>query len=153
VAPFATFFRGLGKTVATIFDQQQPEARAAIVAACHAPFEQPYAGFEHMLQAEVSPAMQAWFVQWFAGAGEWPPALAHLIPPNGSPEAAYRAPFLSLFTHKKGDDYLTVFFDLCQVGHFPQTMLGILTALKNMVVPPMPPVPQPPAPQPPGVFG
>ncbi len=75
-----TFFRGLGKTVATIFDQQQPEARAAIVAACHAPFEQPYAGFEHMLQAEVSPAMQAWFVQWFAGAGEWPPALAHLIP-------------------------------------------------------------------------
>nr|WP_260691584.1 AAA family ATPase [Rhizobium laguerreae] len=150
VAPFASFFRGLGKTVATIFDQQQPDARAAIVAACHAPFEQPYAGFEHMLQAEVSPAMQAWFVQWFAAAGEWPPALAHVIPPVGSPEAAYRAPFLSLFTHKKGDDYLTVFLDQCQVGHFPQTMLGILTALKNMVAPPAPP---PAAQQPPGVFG
>jgi putative ATP-dependent endonuclease of the OLD family len=153
VAPFASFFRGLGKTVATIFDHQQADARAAIIASCHAPFEQPYAGFEHMLQAEVSPAMQAWFVQWFAGAGEWPAALAHVVPPFGSPEAAYRAAFLSLFTHKKGDDYLTIFFDQCQVGHFPQTMLGILTALKNMVVPPAPPVPPTAAPQPPGVFG
>jgi putative ATP-dependent endonuclease of OLD family len=136
VASFAGFFRGLGKTVATIFDQQPPAAKAAIQAACDAAFEQPYRGFEHLLSAEVMPAMQAWFVRWFVDAGEWPPALAHLIPAPGSFDAAYQMPFLELFKHKKGDDYLTVFFEQCQVGHFPQTMLGIITALKNMVGPP-----------------
>jgi putative ATP-dependent endonuclease of OLD family len=153
VASFAAFFRGLGKTVATIFDQQQPEARAAIAAACDAAFEQPYAGFEHMLIAEVAPVMQAWFVRWFVDAGEWPSALARLVPAPGSPDAAYQLPFLELFKHKKGDDYLTVFLEQCQVGHFPQTMLGIIIALKNMAAPP-PRLPPPAAPAPQaGIFG
>ncbi|XYJ88714.1 AAA family ATPase [Cupriavidus necator] len=144
VASFAAFFRSLGKTVATIFDQQTPAARAAIEAACHRAFEQPYAGFEHLLRAEVSPAMQAWFVKWFVAVGEWPQALANLVPPDGSADAAYSAPFLALFTHKKGDDYLTVFFEQCQVGHLPPTMMGIIRDLRNMVAPPPPPPPPPP---------
>jgi hypothetical protein len=72
IAPFAAFFRSLGKTVATIFDQQAEAARAAIVAACDAAYEQPYGGFEHLLAAEVSVPMQAWFVRFFVAAGEWP---------------------------------------------------------------------------------
>ena len=139
VASFATFFRSLGKTVATIFDQQAQPERQAILASCDAAFEQPYAGFEHLLAAEVSVPMQAWFVQFFVGAGEWPQALNNLIPQQGSPDETYRAAFLALFKHKKGDDYLTVFFEQCQVGHFPQTMLGIVTALKNLAAPPAPP--------------
>jgi putative ATP-dependent endonuclease of OLD family len=146
VASFATFFRGLGKTVATVFDQQNPAARAAIQAASHRAFEQPYAGFEHLLRAEIWAPMQAWFVKWFVEAGEWPQALAHLIPPDGSADEAYTPPFLALFKHKKGDDYLTVFFDQCQLAHFPPTMIRILGELRNMVVP----VPPPPAA---GVFG
>jgi len=144
VASFAAFFRSLGKTVATIFDQQADAERQAIVASCDAAFEQPYAGFEHLLAAEVSVAMQAWFVQFFVGAGEWPQALNHLLPPPGSPEENYRPAFVALFKHKKGDDYLTVFLDLCQVGHFPPTMLGVITALKNLAAPPaLPPLPPP----------
>jgi putative ATP-dependent endonuclease of OLD family len=142
VAPFATFFRGLGKTVATIFDRQDPAAAAAIGLSCDRAFEQPYAGFEHLLRDEVSVPMQKWFVQWFVQQGEWPPALAHLVPPDGSPDATYTAPFLALFTHKKGDEYLTIFFGSCQVGHFPATMMRILGELRAMVEPP----PAPPAP-------
>jgi len=145
VASFATFFRGLGKTVATIFDQQEPADLAAIAAVCDAAFEQPYAGFEHLLAAEVSGPMQTWFVRWFVEAGEWPRALYHLVPPPNSPDDAYRVPFVELFKHKKGDDYLTVFFEQCQIGHFPPTMLRIITALRNMVIPPpvvaVPPIP------------
>nr|WP_316171784.1 TOPRIM nucleotidyl transferase/hydrolase domain-containing protein [Bradyrhizobium sp. SZCCHNRI1058] len=142
VASFATFFRGLGKTVATIFDQQALPERQAILASCDAAFEQPYTGFEHLLAAEVSVPTQAWFVRFFVGAGEWPQALNNLVPPQGSPDETYRAAFLALFKHKKGDDYLTVFFEQCQVGHFPPTMLGIITALKNLAAPPpAPPVP------------
>jgi putative ATP-dependent endonuclease of OLD family len=148
IASFAAFFRGLGKTVATIFDRQEPQARAAILAVCDAAFEQPYAGFEHLLIAEVMPAMQAWFVRWFVEAGEWPAALNRFLPVLGSPDAAYQSPFLELFKHKKGDDYLTVFLEQCQVEHFPQTMLGTITALKNMAAaPPRQPPPAAPAAQ------
>lgn len=139
VAGFARFFKGLGKTVATICDQQPPAEKAAIVAASDKAFEQPYAGFEHLLQAEVPIAMQAWFVRWFHDQGEWPPALAILLPPPDSADAAYSAPFAALFTHKKGADFLTVFFEKCdQLGHFPATMLNILFGLRQMVIPPPP---------------
>jgi putative ATP-dependent endonuclease of the OLD family len=144
VAAFAAFFRSLGKIVATIYDQQAQAERQAIVASCDAAFEQPYTGFENLLAREVSIPMQAWFVRFFAGAGEWPQALNALLPPLGSPDEAYATSFVALFKHKKGDDYLTVFFDQCQLGHFPQTMLGILTALKNLAAPPPPLLPFPP---------
>jgi putative ATP-dependent endonuclease of the OLD family len=85
--------------------------------------------------------MQSWFVKWFVRAGEWPQALAHLIPADGSPDEAYRDPFLALFMHKKGDDYLTIFVDQCQLEHFPATMMRILGELRNMVAPPPPPPP------------
>lgn len=147
VASFAGFFRGLGKTVATIFDQQAPAAREAIVAASDRAFEQPYAGFEHLLRAEVWPNMQSWFVKWFVQAGEWPQALANLVPPEGAPDEQYQPAFLALFMHKKGEDYLTIFFDQCQLGHFPPTMIRILAELQAMVQPP-PDAPAPPGPPP-----
>lgn len=153
VVSFAAFFRGLGKTVATIFDRQDPGAAAAIQLASDRAFEQPYAGFEHLLRDEIAVAMQKWFVQWFVHAGEWPQALAHLVPPDGSPDAAYTEPFLALFTHKKGDEYLTIFFDQCQLGHFPATIMRILSELRAMVEPPPPPPPVPLPPAPPALGG
>ena len=131
--------------MATIFDQQQPVERAAIIASCDAAFEQPYAGFEHLLRAEIAPAMQAWFVRWFVAAGEWPQALRHLVPAAGAADDAYGQAFHELFMHKKGDDYLTVFFEQCQVGHFPATMMATIAALKQMVAPPPPAPPAEPA--------
>lgn len=150
VAPFATFFRGLGKTVATIFDQQMPAAKAAIEQASDRAFEQPYAGFEDLLRAEVSPDMQSWFVRWLAAQGEWPQALQNQLPPDNSPDQAYAGPFFEILRHKKGNDYLTLFFDQCDIGHFPPTIMRILDALKTMVeppyAPPTPPLPLPPLP-------
>ena len=137
VADFARFFRGLGKVTATVFDQQTPADKAIIEAACDRAFEQPYAGFENLLGAEVPLDMQTWFVTWFNIQGEWPPALATHLPPLGTHQAAFKA----LFLHKKGADFLTVFFEQCTaVGHVPQTMLNILAALKDMAQPP-PPLP------------
>lgn len=143
VAPFAAFFRNLGKTVATIFDRQEPAERQAIEAVSHAAFEQPYTGFEALLAAEVHVSMKAWCVKFFLGAGEWPTALNNLLPPPNSPDEAYAAPFLALFKHKKGDDYLTIFLGQCQIGHFPPTMVRVITALKNMIVAPAPAAAQP----------
>jgi putative ATP-dependent endonuclease of OLD family len=143
VAPFADFFKGLGKIVTAIFDRQEPARRQAIEAACQATFEQPYAGFETLLAAEFHISMKAWCVKFFVAADEWPTALNNLLPPPNSPDEAYAAPFLALFKHKKGDDYLTIFLGQCHIGHFPPTMIRVITALKNMIVTPAPPAAQP----------
>jgi putative ATP-dependent endonuclease of OLD family len=133
VASFAAFFRQLGKTVAAIFDQQLVGARAAIAASCDRAFEQPYAGFEHLLRAEVQTDMQSWFVKWLVDSQEWPHALAGIVPPEGSANEAYIEPFMTLMRHKKGDDYLTLFFDQCQVGHMPASIVHTLRSLREMV--------------------
>lgn len=138
VAPFAEFFRGLGKTVATIFDRQTDQNRAAIVAVCDAAYQQPYQGFENLLAAEISVPMQAWFVKFFVAAGEWPQALNNILPPEGSADEAYTPAFRALFLHKKGDDYLTIFFEQCQIGHFPRTMMEIIISLRGMTIPQTP---------------
>jgi len=154
VATFAGFFRGLGKTVATIFDQQQPADRLAIEIASDSAFEQPYQGFEAMLAAEVSPAMKAWTVDWFVRNGEWPIALNHLLPPAGSGEALFANPFMALFTHKKGDEHLAMFFEQCDIHNMPATVTHILRELKRLAAPPAPDNPQEPiVPPPPGGAG
>jgi putative ATP-dependent endonuclease of the OLD family len=138
VASFATFFRGLGKTVATIFDQQPPQARATIEAASDRAFEQPYAGFEHLLRAELHIELQKWFVRWLVDQNEWPQTLANLVPAFDASEDVYSVPFLARLKHKKGDDYLTLLIEQCQIAHFPPTMMRILGELRTMVEPPLP---------------
>jgi putative ATP-dependent endonuclease of the OLD family len=153
VASFAAFFRLFGKTVATIFDQQQPAKLATITASCDAAFQQPYAGFEQLLHAEVPANAQAWFVKFLVQGGEWPIALTGQLPPNGSPDDSYRNPLFALFSHKKGDEFLTIFFNACLIEHFPQTMLAALRRLKEMVVSMPPPPPSAPPAQPANIFG
>lgn len=139
VADFARFFKGLGKSVATIFDRQDAASRATIEAACDRAFEQPYAGFEHLLRAEVPATWQASFVRWFRDAGEWPPALAGLLPAEGAADETYAAAFEGLFTHKKGADYLTVFFETCpELAAIPPTVRTFLGALRVLVENPPP---------------
>src|SRR5258707_3444345 len=57
----------------------------------------------------------------------------HLLPPANSPAAAYVVPFTELFKHKKGDDYLTMFFETVEhLNNFPRTILEIVAQLKSL---------------------
>jgi putative ATP-dependent endonuclease of OLD family len=123
------------------------------MASCDAAFQQPYAGFEQLLHAEAAPHAQSWFVKFLVGNGEWPAALANQIPAEGSPDDAYRNPLYALFSHKKGDEFLTLFVNACLIEHFPQTMLATLRRLKEIVAPAAPPPPPAPPAQPANVFG
>lgn len=141
VASFAAFFRSLGKTVATIFDKQAPASLAAITASCDAAFEQQYAGFEQLLQAEAATNAQADFVKYLIGQNEWPAALQAFVPADGSPDQAYSEALFRLFTHKKGDEFLSVFFNGCVMEHFPASMLTTIKKLRAMAMPPSPEAP------------
>lgn len=148
VASFAAFFRSLGKKVATIFDKQESTSLAAIQSASDIAFEQQYAGFEQLLQAEVPAPAQTWFVQYLVGQNEWPPALQAHVPVDGSPDSAFSEALYRLFTYKKGDEFLSIFFNACQIGHFPPFMLATLLKLREMASSPAP-VPDGPPPPPP----
>ncbi len=77
--------------------------------------------------------MQSWFVKWLVGNQEWPHALAGIVPRKSSANEAYIEPFMTLMRHKKGDDYLTLFFDQCQAGHMPASIVHTLRSLREMV--------------------
>ena len=108
------------------------------MASSEAAFQQPYAGFEHMLYAEVPALAQTWFVKFLVTNGDWPSALAAHVPPEGAPDDAYRNALYALFCHKKGDEFLTIFLNACMIEHFPQTMLATLRQLREMVLRPPP---------------
>jgi putative ATP-dependent endonuclease of OLD family len=76
-------------------------------------------------------------VKWLVEQVEWPAALANRLPADGAPDAAYADPFVELFMHKKGADFLTLYFEQCtHMWHFPRTVLQTLSGLRRMVIPP-----------------
>jgi putative ATP-dependent endonuclease of OLD family len=58
------------------------------------------------------------------------------VPVDGSPDAAFSEALFRLFTHKKGDEFLSIFFSGCQIAHLPPSMLATLTRLREMASPP-----------------
>jgi hypothetical protein len=136
VAPYAAFFRGLGKTVATIFDQQQPADFAAIKAASHFTFQQPFSGFEELVVAEMSTSAQARFVRQLEADGEWPPSIAARLPASGAPDSAYPPALFELLKHKKGDEYVPELFGQAGLAELPATVLTTLAALRTHTAPP-----------------
>lgn len=131
VAPFARFFRTLGKKVATIFDQQADDARAAIEAECDWAFEQQYDGFERLITTEMPDAAQARFVRTLDREGEWPPSLRSSLPPADAVDAVYAEALFALLTHNKGDALVPALFAQCARDELPHTVVTTLSALKK----------------------
>jgi putative ATP-dependent endonuclease of OLD family len=136
VAPFATFFRALGKFVATIFDKQDAASLKAISEACDVAFEQPYSGFEDLMTSEVPPAAQAVFVKKLCADGEWPPSLTDKLPPTGASDEAYPAALHALLKSNKGADFVSSFFGHAALADMPATMLATLVRLREVALPP-----------------
>jgi putative ATP-dependent endonuclease of OLD family len=138
VAPFAAFFKTLGKIVATIFDKQDATSLAAITAACDVAFEQQYAGFEEMMTSEVPVAAQAAFVKKLSADGEWPTALTGNLPQAGADDWEYPSALLELLKSNKGADFVSSFFIQASLTEIPPTMLSALSKLRELAMPPAP---------------
>lgn len=139
VALYATFFRGFGKTVATIFDKQAPTELSAINAACDFLFEQPYDGFERLVTSEMPAAAQARFVRALVRENDWPPSLQSSLPPTSSTDTAYPPLLFELLKHKKGDEFVPALFAQCGLAEFPATIRSTLSTLKTLAAAPPPP--------------
>lgn len=135
VAGFAGFFRGLGKSVASVFDQQPADRLADIKANSDHAFEQPYAGFEDLVLAEVPiAAIRAYVDAVLADAG-WP---SHVPEPKDGTDAAYTKAIKKLLSKNKGDRYAADLVAGLAEADFPASMVTIIDGLKEASEPPVP---------------
>lgn len=132
VAGFASFFRELGKQVATIFDEQTPEVTAEI--ATHSDFviEQPYTGFEDLLIGEVPNSAKRRFVDRLMEDGEWP---NHIGRPTTSEDGCYESALKDLLSKSKGESFVVQLLEHLELSEYPPTMVKALEGLRNLTTP------------------
>lgn len=135
VAGFASFFQGLGKSVASVFDQQPADRLTEIKASSDYTFEQPYAGFEDLVLAEVPPAAQHAYVDALIADGVWP---SHVPEPEDSADHSYAKALKKLLSKNKGDRYAADLVAGLAEADFPPSMVGVLEGLKEASEPPAP---------------
>jgi putative ATP-dependent endonuclease of OLD family len=137
VASFARFFKGLGKSVVTVFDMQRAEVLAEIEAASDLAFQQPHAGFEDLLVSELPDAVKRDFIALLRAAGDWP---SHIdAPANETADAVDRA--LSILLKKaKGEGVAMHLLSTLDVQDYPATMRAVLDGVREFTRPAASPV-------------
>jgi putative ATP-dependent endonuclease of the OLD family len=133
VAAFAGFFRGLGKSVSSVFDQQPAERLSEITSNSDHAFEQPYAGFEDLILAEVPISAMRAYVDALLADGGWPP---HVPDPDDETDEAYTKAIKKLLSKNKGDRYAADLVAGLAEADFPPSMVAILDGLKAASEPP-----------------
>lgn len=139
VAAFAGYFRGLGKEVASVFDQQSAERLAEIKANSDQAFEQPYPGFEDLLLAEVPAAALRAHVDSLIADRVWP---NHVAEPEDNSDAAYTKAIKKLLSKTKGDRFAAELVAGLNEADYPPTMVHVLESLKAASEPAPPAAPQ-----------
>lgn len=127
VAAFAGYFRGLGKQVASVFDKQPPDRLAEIAANSDYVFEQPHAGFEDLLLAEVPITAIRSHVDGLISDGGWPTHVAH---PEDASDDAYKKAVRKLLSKTKGDRFAADLVAELEEVDFPKSMIDVLEGLK-----------------------
>lgn len=135
VAGFAAFFRGLGKHVASVFDQQPADRLAEIEASSDHAFEQSYAGFEDLVLAEVPITAQRAYLDALIADGVWP---AHVPVPADGTDGAYAKTLKKLLSKNKGDRFAADLVAGLAETDFPPSMVSVLEELKLASEPPAP---------------
>jgi putative ATP-dependent endonuclease of OLD family len=135
VAGFAGFFRGLGKDVASVFDKQPAARLAEIQANSDHAFEQPYAGFEDLILAEVPIAAIRGYVDGLLDDAGWP---SHVPEPEDATDAAYTKAIKKLLSKNKGDRYAADLVAGLVESDFPPSMVTVIDGLEEASEPPAP---------------
>lgn len=139
IAPLSSYFKGLGKTVFTVFDKQEAVQLAQIQAACDHAFESPEQGFENLILNHSDAAALRRFANDLEANGEWPQHLA-VNPPSGwADDAAMRAGLLIYFKWQKASGSVALFLENCTEIEMPTYVRDTIAAIKALVSPAPPP--------------
>ncbi len=133
VASFARFFKGLGKNVVTVFDTQPAERLAEIEAASDLAFQQPHAGFEDLLVAEIPEPAKRAFVDSLQATGDWP---THIDTPADETAAELDRALLRLLKKSKGEGVAMHLLSTLELNDYPATMRDALDGIRAFTRPP-----------------
>jgi putative ATP-dependent endonuclease of OLD family len=128
VASFARFFKGLGKSVITIFDSQPAGRLAEIEAASDLAFQQPHSGFEDLLVAEIPVAVKRTFVETLQTEGAWP---SHIPAPSDGTDATFDAALRELLKKSKGEGVAMHLLSTLDPADYPVTMQTVLDGVRD----------------------
>jgi len=132
VASFARFFKGLGKSVVTVFDEQPAGRLAEIEAASDLAYQQPHAGFEDLLVSELSDTVKRAFVASLQAAGGWP---SHIDAPADETADAINKALRMLLKKSKGEGVAMHLLSTLDVDDYPTTMRAVLDGVREFTRP------------------
>jgi putative ATP-dependent endonuclease of OLD family len=153
IAPLAEHFRGLGKKVFAVFDQQAAAQRADIIAKVDYPFESPEHGFETLVINHTAEAALRRFGLGLVARSEWPLHLAAQTPTNAMSLADLKDAIRRYLEWSKGAEGAAELLEGCAAAEMPEFIRTTILRISEIVEPPPPPaaaaaVPVAPAPPP-----
>lgn len=139
VAPLGNFFRGLGKTVFAVFDQQDETQLALIRAAVDYPFESHMKGFESLvLQGTQENAIRR-YALGVVTDGDWPQHLMAVTPEAESDLTTLTAALTQYFAWGKGSGQAADLLASCTSWQeMPKYVTDCLHTIFQVIEPPHP---------------
>ncbi len=138
IAPLGGYFKGLGKTVYAISDQQEAAASAAISAAVDDAFESPESSFEKLILNHTDEAALRRFGKDAVDDERWPPHLAAETPTDGMEISALKSALGKFLKNTKGASEAAVLVSLCTENELPKFLVSTIEAIRVHCVPPTP---------------
>jgi putative ATP-dependent endonuclease of OLD family len=141
IAPLGAFFKGLGKEVFAVCDQQTPEARAAITASVTACYESPESSFEKLVLKQAGEAALRRYAASLVAEGRWPAHLAAQTPAPGTVIRDLKDALRKFFEHYKGASEAANLLSICALDEMPVFLVTTLEGMRVQIEPPPPPPP------------
>jgi putative ATP-dependent endonuclease of OLD family len=138
IAPLAEYFKGLGKTVISVFDKQTAANLAAIKAVAQHCFECPERGFEALIVNRSAIAALRRYGKLVVDEGQWPASLQAKTPLASKSDDDIRDALQAFSKHKKADGCAADFLAQCSRAEMPQHVVDVVAAIKDALEPKSP---------------
>lgn len=138
IAPLGGYFKGLGKTVYAISDQQEAAASAAIKAAVDELFESPESSFENLILNHTDEAALRRFGKDAVDSGRWPPHLAAEAPAAGMDIGALKSALVKFLKNNKGASEAAILVGMCSEAELPPFLVTTIESIMAHCAPPPP---------------
>lgn len=134
--PFANYFRGLGKTVFAVYDEQPEPHKTRIRAALDHAFESDKHSFEDVIIDGVPGAILQEFALDLVANGEWPTHIPAVSRPDATKTIQENLACLRIFLDdKKGKGACAAILDKCSPDDMPEYITNTLREIKRVTDP------------------
>lgn len=136
IAPLAGYFKGFGKTVFGMYDEQTEPAKTAIRTALDHAFELPFDSFEKLVLAQTAESGLRRYAAALLTEARWPAHLANDRPVPTVNVTVLKESLRKFLEHTKGEGEAAVLLAGCTLAEMPAFLVQTLEAIQTQIVPP-----------------